>query len=110
MQVTAQSAFIESANSSGSYRIRRESGFHGSSAEPRGYDPPEAEQEQRLRQAISEMPTRCRQLIHMLFVEEPSRPYEQVAESLGLAKGSIGFIRQRCLERLRKRLLEIGVS
>ena len=70
----------------------------------------EAEQEQKLRQAISEMPTRCRQLIHMLFVEEPSRPYEQVAESLGLAKGSIGFIRQRCLERLRKRLLEIGVS
>jgi RNA polymerase sigma factor (sigma-70 family) len=70
----------------------------------------EAEQEQRLRQAVSEMPTRCRQLIHMLFVEEPSRPYEQVAESLGLAKGSIGFIRQRCLERLRKRLLEIGVS
>ncbi len=70
----------------------------------------EAEQEQKLRQAISEMPTRCRQLIHMLFFEEPSRPYEQVAESLGLAKGSIGFIRQRCLERLRKRLLEIGVS
>ena len=70
----------------------------------------EAEQEQRLRQAMSELPARCRQLIHVLFFEEPPRPYQQVAETLGLATGSIGFIRQRCLERLRKRLLEIGVS
>jgi hypothetical protein len=29
---------------------------------------------------------------------------------LGIAVGSIGFIRQRCLERLRKRLLEAGFA
>ena len=68
----------------------------------------EAEEEQTLRNAMSELPPRCHQLIQMLFFEEPSRPYEQVAAELGLSTGSIGFIRQRCLERLRKRLTEMG--
>jgi DNA-directed RNA polymerase specialized sigma24 family protein len=44
----------------------------------------------------------------MLFFEEPPRPYQQLAAELGLSTGSIGFIRQRCLERLRKRLSEVG--
>jgi DNA-directed RNA polymerase specialized sigma24 family protein len=44
----------------------------------------------------------------MLFFEEPSRPYDEVAQSLGLARGSIGFIRQRCLDRLKRKLDEIG--
>ena len=70
----------------------------------------QAEQEQSLRQAMSELPPRCRQLVHMLFFDEPARPYQEIAAELGIAVGSIGFIRQRCLERLRKRLLETGFS
>jgi RNA polymerase sigma factor (sigma-70 family) len=70
----------------------------------------QADEEQNLRQAISELPPRCRQLVHMLFYEEPARPYEEIAGSLGIAAGSIGFIRQRCLERLRKRLRDVGFS
>ena len=70
----------------------------------------QAEQEQSLRQAMSELPPRCRQLVHMLFFDEPARPYQEIATELGIAVGSIGFIRQRCLERLRKRLLETGFS
>ncbi len=57
----------------------------------------QAEEEQSLRKALSALPLRCRQLIHMLFFEEPARPYQAVAAELGLAPGSIGFIRQRCL-------------
>lgn len=68
----------------------------------------EAESEQILRDALSELPARCRRLIEMLFFEEPPRPYQQLAMELGLSTGSIGFIRQRCLERLRKRLDEAG--
>lgn len=68
----------------------------------------EAEEEQSLREAMGELPPRCRRLIQMLFFEEPPRPYEQLAVELGLSAGSIGFIRQRCLERLRKRLSEAG--
>lgn len=70
----------------------------------------EAEDEQGLRQAMSELTPRCRQLVQMLFYDEPARPYQEIAEALGIAVGSIGFIRQRCLERLRKRLLEAGFS
>jgi RNA polymerase sigma factor (sigma-70 family) len=70
----------------------------------------EAEDEQGLRQAMSELTPRCRQLVHMLFYDEPARPYQEIAETLGIAVGSIGFIRQRCLERLRKQLLEAGFS
>ena len=66
------------------------------------------EQEQALREAISEMPSRCARLIHMLFFETPSRPYAEVANELGLAEGSIGFIRGRCLARLRKHLQAKG--
>jgi len=70
----------------------------------------EAENEQNLRLAVADMPPRCQELIRMLFFEEPARPYQEVAQTLGIATGSIGFIRQRCLERLRKRLLEVGFS
>jgi RNA polymerase sigma factor (sigma-70 family) len=64
----------------------------------------EAEREQSVREAVSNMPTRCRRLIAMLFFDQPPRPYRDVAQSLGIATGSIGFIRQRCLDRLRKRI------
>ena len=70
----------------------------------------EAEDEQSLRQAVTALPPRCQQLIHMLFFEEPARPYQEVARTLGIAAGSIGFIRQRCLERLRKDLTDAGFS
>jgi RNA polymerase sigma factor (sigma-70 family) len=68
------------------------------------------EQEQILRDVISGMPERCARMIRMLFFEIPSRPYEEVARELGLATGSIGFIRGRCLARLKKQLAEKGFS
>jgi len=62
------------------------------------------EEEQALRDAITQMPARCGRMIHMLFFESPVRPYAEIASELGLATGSIGFIRGRCLARLRKHL------
>jgi RNA polymerase sigma factor (sigma-70 family) len=70
----------------------------------------EAEDEQSLRQAMAELSPRCRELVHMLFYDEPARPYQEIAQALGIAVGSIGFIRQRCLEKLRRHLLEAGFS
>jgi RNA polymerase sigma factor (sigma-70 family) len=61
-------------------------------------------EEQNLRDALESLSPRCRQLIHMLFFEPETRPYQEVASSLGLATGSIGFIRAKCLEHLRRRL------
>jgi RNA polymerase sigma factor (sigma-70 family) len=68
----------------------------------------EAEEEQNFREAIASLPPRCRQLIRMLFFEEPARPYQVIASELGLAPGSIGFIRQRCLDKLRAKLEQAG--
>jgi RNA polymerase sigma factor (sigma-70 family) len=69
----------------------------------------EAEREQGLREAMSDLPVRCRRLIEMLFFEQPSRAYRDVAEALGIAVGSIGFIRQRCLEKMRKKVEDLGM-
>jgi RNA polymerase sigma factor (sigma-70 family) len=70
----------------------------------------ELEQEQMLREALTELPARCREMIRMLFFETPPVPYEEVARSLGLATGSIGFIRMRCLKSLRHRLDRKGFA
>jgi len=66
-------------------------------------------QEQVLRDAVAVLSPRCQKLIEMLFFEAPARPYRQVAERLGLAAGSIGFIRGRCLTRLRRELEKRGM-
>jgi RNA polymerase sigma factor (sigma-70 family) len=68
----------------------------------------EVEREQMVRDAIKQLPPRCRQMIEMLFFEQPPLPYNDVARRLSLATGSIGFIRGRCLKRLKKILEEKG--
>ena len=44
----------------------------------------------------------------MLFFESPPLSYQETARRLNIATGSIGFIRMRCLEKLRKSLEEKG--
>jgi RNA polymerase sigma factor (sigma-70 family) len=66
------------------------------------------EREQMVREAIGSLPTRCRQMIELLFFEHPPQPYDEVARRLNLATGSIGFIRGRCLRRLKTILEEKG--
>ncbi len=68
----------------------------------------EVEQDQILREALEGLAPRCRKLVQLLFFEEPVRSYKELAGILGVAVGSIGFIRQRCLERLRRRLDKMG--
>ncbi len=66
----------------------------------------EAEREQAIRDALMALPPRCRELVRLLFYEQPAKPYSEVAHMLGLAEGSIGFIRGRCLSKLRRILEE----
>jgi RNA polymerase sigma factor (sigma-70 family) len=68
----------------------------------------QVQREQGLREAIAALPARCKQMVGMLFFEDPPRPYQEVASELKLATGSIGFIRGRCLKKLRKLLQEKG--
>ncbi len=69
----------------------------------------EVEKEQHVRNALDDLSPRCRHLVEKLFFEWPARPYQEVARELGLAVGSIGIIRRRCLNCLRGRLEELGV-
>jgi RNA polymerase sigma factor (sigma-70 family) len=66
------------------------------------------QQEQMLRDAVSELPEKCEQMVRLLFFELPPRPYEEIADQLGMATGSIGAIRARCLAQLRKLLKKRG--
>ncbi len=66
------------------------------------------ERDQLMREAIAVLPDRCREMITMLFFSDPPMAYGEVAAKLGLAEGSIGFIRGRCLKKLRAALEQRG--
>src|SRR5713101_86365 len=68
----------------------------------------QTQEEQLLREAMAAPSPQCRRLVELLFFETPPRPYAEVAAELGLALGSIGFTRQKCIERLRRNLEELG--
>jgi len=68
----------------------------------------QSEREQSFRDALAFIPPRCRELVQMLFYEDPPVPYAEAAARLGLAEGSIGFIRGRCLKKLREQLERSG--
>jgi RNA polymerase sigma factor (sigma-70 family) len=67
----------------------------------------QTQEEQMLREAMAALTPQCRRLVELLFFESPSRPYTEIAQELDLAVGSIGFTRQKCLDRLRRRLEEL---
>ena len=68
-----------------------------------------AEEDQRLREVLRELSPRCRDLVNMLFFEVPPKPYEEIAKKLGLAVGSVGLTRRRCLDKLQQKLVAMGV-
>ena len=68
----------------------------------------EIQREQSVRDAMTALPERCSRMVSMLFFEDPPRPYQEVAKELGIATGSIGFIRSRCLKKMRQLLEEKG--
>jgi RNA polymerase sigma factor (sigma-70 family) len=68
----------------------------------------QTQEEQMLREAMIALTPQCRRLVELLFFETPARPYSEVAKELQLAVGSIGFTRQKCMDRLRRQLDELG--
>lgn len=61
---------------------------------------------ERIRQSVERLPALCRQLLEMLYYRDPPAAYSDAAAELGLATGSIGPNRARCLQKLRKFLDE----
>jgi RNA polymerase sigma factor (sigma-70 family) len=68
----------------------------------------QAQREQMVRDAVAQLSPRCQEMIRLLFYEQPPLPYKDLAQRLGLATGSIGFIRGRCLAALERALAKAG--
>lgn len=66
------------------------------------------EEEQRVRDALQSLGERCRRLLAALYFQPGEGGYDEIAERLGIPRGSIGPTRQRCLEGLRRELLARG--
>ncbi len=68
----------------------------------------ELEKQAHLESAIAQLEPRCRKLVDAFFFADEEQSYEQIAKSLGIASNSLGPIRRRCLERLKRILEENG--
>ena len=66
-----------------------------------------AERAEKLREAMEELPQRCRMLLELLFFSEKTS-YSELGSRLGLSKDTIGSVRLRCLDKLRKILEDKG--
>jgi RNA polymerase sigma factor (sigma-70 family) len=60
-----------------------------------------AERHAALREAFARLPPSCQRLMSLL-IEDPPVPYAAISDRLGIAVGSIGPTRARCLGRLRQ--------
>jgi len=56
----------------------------------------------RLRRAMQRLDRRSRELLSYLYLLDPPLEYEEIAARLGMAVGSIGPTRARCLAKLRR--------
>jgi len=65
------------------------------------------ERDMTVQYALAVLPERCRTLLQAA-AEDPPVPYQVLAENLGLAVGSVGPARGRCLEMLRRLIDEVG--
>lgn len=62
----------------------------------------ELQQQHQVRLALERLDERCRQLLTLLFADEDDAvAYDEISRRLGMAVGSIGPTRQRCLGKLR---------
>ena len=60
-----------------------------------------AERHATLREAFTRLPPGCQQLLALLIADPPV-PYAEISARLGISVGSIGPMRGRCLDKLRR--------
>ena len=69
-----------------------------------------AERHQQLRDAVQELPERCRTLIELLYLDRGQPTYEEINLKMGIPIASIGATSARCLDKLRKLLWHRGIK
>jgi RNA polymerase sigma factor (sigma-70 family) len=69
-----------------------------------------AEELQAMRDAIQELPTRCRSLITMMYLDRKEWTYGEIGVELNMSETSIGPTKLRCLDKLRVLLGRRGIN
>ncbi len=67
------------------------------------------ERQELIRQALERLASLEREIVMSSFAEDPPS-YDQLAARLGIARGSIGLTRTRCLRKLEAILVEMGID
>lgn len=70
----------------------------------------QSEQDQTVRDAVEQLPDRCRGLIELLYFDKLSPSYEDIGRQLDMPVASIGPTRARCLDKLRTLLRRRGIK
>lgn len=68
----------------------------------------ELEEQHLVRTALQEIDERCQNLLTLLFYRDGPPSYAEIAQKSGVPEGSIGPTRARCLQKLKKVLVEMG--
>jgi RNA polymerase sigma factor (sigma-70 family) len=81
---------------------QQEQGFEPSTTPDYDADLERVDRQAAVRDALDRLGERCRTLLELLFFADPPLDYQTISERTGLAVGSIGPIRARCLARLER--------
>lgn len=65
------------------------------------------ERQQVIREGVTRLPARCQKLIWYLFYRKAETSYSDITRQLGIPEGSIGPTRARCLDKLRRVLVDL---
>jgi RNA polymerase sigma factor (sigma-70 family) len=60
------------------------------------------EEQHLIRTSLKKLEERCRTILSMIYLTEPSASYVEVAEAIGVGSTSISPLRSRCLKKLEK--------
>lgn len=66
------------------------------------------ETQAQLEAALRDIDLPCRQLLELFFFADEEFSYEQIAHRMGLAPNTLGAKRRRCLEKLKRILVDQG--
>ena len=69
----------------------------------------QTQEQQAIREAVEELPDRCRKLLELLYFDMTNPSYEAISETMNMPVASIGPTRARCLEKLRTVLRRKGI-
>jgi RNA polymerase sigma factor (sigma-70 family) len=70
----------------------------------------QTEEQQTVREAVEQLPQRCRALLELLYFDPKALSYDEISENLNIPVASIGPTRARCLEKLKTLLRRRGIK